>query len=99
MVVVLIRTQLRPDADIARYEQLGARMGELVQTMPGFISAKDFVSEDGERVSMVCFESHEALAAWKNQPEHLETQRIGKASIYAAYTIEVCEVVRTVRFP
>ena len=34
MVIVVSRTQLRADADVAHYEQVGARMDELVRAMP-----------------------------------------------------------------
>jgi antibiotic biosynthesis monooxygenase (ABM) superfamily enzyme len=46
MVIVLIRTQLRPDADVAAHDQLDARMFELVQTIPGFVSARSYSSDD-----------------------------------------------------
>jgi heme-degrading monooxygenase HmoA len=98
MVIVLIRTQVREDADRAEYERLGVRMDELVRTVSGFVSAKDYAAEDGESVSMVIFESHDALAAWRNLPEHVEAQRAGKERIYAAYDIRVCEVVRAYDF-
>ena len=34
MVIVVSRTQLRADADVAHYEQVVARMDELVRAMP-----------------------------------------------------------------
>ena len=99
MVIVLIRTELRADVDLAEYERLGNRMDELVRAIPGFISVKDFTAEDGERVSMVCFATHEALAQWRDLPEHVEAQRAGKERIYARYDVRVCEVVRSYAFP
>jgi heme-degrading monooxygenase HmoA len=98
MVIVLIRTQVRGDADRAEYERLGARMDELVRQIPGFVSAKDYAADDGERISMVSFSSHEALARWRNHPEHLEAQQAGKGRIYASYDVRVCEVVRSYDF-
>jgi heme-degrading monooxygenase HmoA len=99
MVVVLIRTQLRADVDRALYEETGARMDTLVRAMPGFVSARDYVAEDGDQVSMVCFESHEALRAWRELPAHVEAQQLGKTKIYASYSIQVCEVTRSYAFP
>jgi heme-degrading monooxygenase HmoA len=98
MVIAVIRTQLRADADVARYEQLGGRMDELIRAMPGFVSAKDFVADDGDRVTMVTFESAEQLLAWRNLPEHVEAQRLGRGEFYASYAVQVCEVVRAYDF-
>jgi heme-degrading monooxygenase HmoA len=98
MVIVLIRTQLRPDCDRTAYEALNAEMFELVQTMPGFLGVNGYASADGDEVGMVRFESLEALRAWREHPAHLATQQRGKSEFYASYRIEVCEVVRAYDF-
>ena len=98
MVIVLIRTQLRPDADVAAYEQLDARMFELVQTIPGFVSARSYGSDDGDRISLIRFASAEALRAWRDHPEHREAQRRGRDEFFASYDVEVCEVTRGYEF-
>jgi heme-degrading monooxygenase HmoA len=99
MVIVVIRTQLRDDADRAAYGEAGARMDALVRTLPGFVSATDYASADGDHISLVTFHSAEALLAWRNHPEHVEVQRLGKEQFYASYTVQVCEVVRSYGFP
>lgn len=98
MVIVLISTTLRADADRAAYDALGAQMSQLVETIPGFLGAKDYVAEDGDAISMVTFESHDALRAWREHPDHVVAQRRGKDEIYASYRVEVCEVVRAYDF-
>jgi heme-degrading monooxygenase HmoA len=98
MVIVVIRTRLRADADVAHYEQIGTRMDALVRAIPGFVSAKDFAAPDGDAISLVTFESAAALAAWRNLPEHLEAQRLGRERFYASYAVQVCEVVRAYDF-
>jgi len=50
MVIVLIRTKLRADADHAAYEALNAQMYELVQAMPGFLGVNGYASPDGDEV-------------------------------------------------
>ncbi len=94
MVIVLVRTKLRADADVAAYEALGARMFEIVSAMPGFLGAQDYASPDGDKVSVIRFASQEALRAWREEPSHVLAQARGKAEFYASYEIEVCEVVR-----
>jgi heme-degrading monooxygenase HmoA len=98
MVIVLIRTILREGADVAAYGQLAARMDELVRTIPGFVSATDYRSGDGDEISLVRFQSADALRAWRELPEHVEAQRRGKQEFYAAYDVEVCELARAYSF-
>ena len=98
MVIVLIRTKLRPDADRTAYEALNAQLYELVQSMPGFRAADGYASADGDEIGVIRFESLEALRAWREHPEHLIAQARGKSTFYASYKIEVCEVVRAYDF-
>ncbi|OGA00878.1 MAG: hypothetical protein A3H35_18540 [Betaproteobacteria bacterium RIFCSPLOWO2_02_FULL_62_17] len=62
--------------------------------MPGFVSYKDFSSTDGERVSIVEFESEEALKAWREHPQHVMAQQLGRDKFFAEYHIQVCTPVR-----
>ncbi len=97
MVVVVFRITHRPDLPVAEYEQVAARMVELVTAMPGFVDM-DYAEVEGGELVIARFESHEALAAWRELPEHKETQRQGRERFFAAYRIEVCETVRSYEF-
>jgi len=99
MVIVLIRTRMRADCDRSAYDALNASMFELVQRMPGFISASGYATGDGDELGVIRFTTLEALRAWREHPEHVVTQQRGRAEFYSAYTIEVCEVVRAYSFP
>jgi heme-degrading monooxygenase HmoA len=55
-------------------------MRKLAEAMPGFISYKVYTSEDGERCSIIEFESHEQLLAWRHLPEHRKAQQARDAS-------------------
>ena len=99
MVIVLLRITMRADADLAAYEALGGRMDELVRAMPGFVSVNYYTAADGDAFSLVTFESAEALAVWRDLPEHVEAQRQGRQRFYSSYSIQVCEVVRAYQFP
>ena len=101
MVVVVFRSRMREGIPEARLTELGAmaqRMFELASGMPGFISYKDFVAEDGENVSVVEFESPETLAAWRDHPEHKAVQARGRADFFAEYHIQVCAPIRDYAF-
>ena len=97
MVVTVFRSRLL-DENAAEFLELADRMLELAQSMPGFISYKVYKSEDGERCSIIEFESAEHLRAWREQPEHREAMQIGRERFYAEYTLQVAEPGRESRF-
>jgi heme-degrading monooxygenase HmoA len=73
-------------------------MSELVELMPGFISAKTYEAADGERVTIVVFEDQASHAAWREHPEHRQAQRIGIDRLYAEYSITVGPATYVHRF-
>lgn len=102
MVVTVFRARVRKDLDPALFPEIakrGARMYELASAMPGFISYKDFAAADGENVSVIEFDTHEHVLAWRNQPEHREVQQWGRDVVFSSFQIQVCDVVRTTSFP
>jgi heme-degrading monooxygenase HmoA len=44
------------------------------------------------------FENEAALRAWRMHPEHRAAQQKGRDSFYEEYKVQVCEVLREVRF-
>ena len=97
MVVTIFRSRLRQDAG-DDYGLTAARMVELATAMPGFVSHKRFTADDGERLTMVEFDSHETLRAWRMHPEHRDAQHKGRANYYDEYILQTCEVVRESRW-
>jgi heme-degrading monooxygenase HmoA len=98
MVIAIFRSRTRPEAD-EEAAPLRARMQELAQSMPGYISNKSFVAADGERVSIHYWQTEEQLRAFRDHPEHKKIQRFGREKRYAEYSIYVCEILRGSRFP
>jgi heme-degrading monooxygenase HmoA len=49
---------------------MAAKMSKLAQSMPGYVSHKGLTAEDGERVTIVEFESKETHRAWAENPAH-----------------------------
>jgi heme-degrading monooxygenase HmoA len=74
-------------------------MYELATQMPGFISYKDYVAEDGENLSLVHFDTLEHLEAWRTHPEHRQAQERGRAEFYSEYCVQVCQLLRESKFP
>ena len=97
MVVTIFRSRLRPDNQ-SQFQDLAREMLELAESMPGFVSYKVYVSEDGERCSIVEFESAEQLQAWRAHPRHREAQEIGRERYYERYSLIVAEPIRESSF-
>jgi len=98
MILTVFRSRVRPEAK-DEYARWAARMSEIARTMPGYVSHKGFVADDGERVTIVEFESEEAQRAWAVHPEHVEAKKKGRASFYLEYRVQVCRVERDLIFP
>jgi heme-degrading monooxygenase HmoA len=62
MIVTVFRSRLQPGLR-DEYVALANRMKELAQTIPGYISHKDFYANDGERVAIVEFAHAEGQRA------------------------------------
>lgn len=93
----MFRSRLRPEheADFNRHaEQVHAR----AIAMPGFQSTKDFAADDGERLTIVEWDSPERLTAWRDDPAHREAQQLGRDRYYASYSIQICSELRTSTF-
>ncbi len=97
MKVVVFRNRLREGVE-AEYGARAQQIYELALGMPGLVSSKDFVAEDGERLTLVEFRSTEELGAWRAHAEHEAAQREGRARFYEEYSIQVCDLVREARF-
>lgn len=93
MIVTVFRSRLKPEAQ-PDYTDWAKRMSEIAKSMPGYVSHKVFVAEDGERVTIVEFESMDALQAWREHPEHVAAKKKGRRDFYLEYRVQVCEVRR-----
>jgi len=94
-VLSIFRFRMR-DLSPGQSEEYGStaeRLLKIASAMPGFISFRHYVSEDGEMLVMVEFASAEALAAWRDQPEHRRAQQRGREEFYAEYQVVNCAVI------
>jgi len=97
MIVTVFRSRLKSGIR-DEYVALAQRMNELAQTMPGYISHKGFLADDGERVTIVEFAHEEGMRAWRTNPEHLAAQKLARQKFYSEYHIQVCTVERESKF-
>lgn len=97
MVLAVFRSRLREE-NAEEFQRLAEEMVGIARAMPGFLSYKVFVAEDGERASLIEFDTPEHLLAWRQHPRHVEAQGIGRERFYHEYTLHVGEPLRESRF-
>ncbi|AMJ61035.1 antibiotic biosynthesis monooxygenase family protein [Bosea sp. PAMC 26642] len=93
MIVTIFRSRLNPGVQ-DEYGPVAKSMSELARGISGYVSHKGFVAEDGERVTIVEFDSEEALRAWRVHPEHAKAKRRGIESFFSDYRFQICSVIR-----
>lgn len=97
MIVVVFRSRLREGIEKA-YKDEAQAVSAIAREMPGYISHKSFLAEDGERVTVVEYESEDALKAWARHPRHVAVKRTGRREFYADYKVQICTLVRESSF-
>ena len=96
MVLVTFKVRVREDVDHDAFGQVSARMMELVTQVPGFHWIEWYGSADdpGTQLALALFESHEAVKAWREHPEHREAQNRGKGEFFERYRIQIADLTR-----
>jgi heme-degrading monooxygenase HmoA len=98
MALVVFRSRLRPE-NAEEFQKRADQLLELARSMPGFVSYKRYLHEDGERCSIIEFETAAQLLAWREHPVHREAQRMGRERYYQEYSLHVFdETIRESRF-
>lgn len=97
MMVTVFRSRLKPE-NADEYYRWAQRMSAIAKTMPGYISHKVFVAEDGERVTIVEFADEASQRGWATQVDHVDAKKKGRADFYQEYKLQVCNVVRESNF-
>jgi heme-degrading monooxygenase HmoA len=99
MFVVIFRST-RTDENDLLYAEWSQRMSQAVTAIDGYISHVGFRdAQTREGVTIAYFETEEAIRTWREFPEHLAAQVLGRSSFYENYSVEVAEVVRAYRYP
>ena len=98
MIVVVFRAD-RTEACLGdEYMAALRRMEALATAMPGYVSDKAHVAEDGERLTLFEWESAETLRARATRPDHRQTKQLGRERLYEDDHLQVCDILRESRF-
>ncbi len=95
MMVVIVEFELRAGME-SEFETALKHMREQVKTYDGFLGEEPCCSIENEKrfVSLFYWRNRESIKAWREDPEHLKTQKLGREKIFAWYKIRVCELER-----
>ena len=97
MILTVFRSRLNDGHD-AEYEEFVRSTSSLAERSPGFLGHKMFFAPDGERVTLVEFDSMENQRAWSLSAEHKAAAKAGRKNFYETYRIQVREVLRDSTF-
>ena len=92
MIVTVFRSKMNPDVQ-DEYGPMAKRISELARAVLGYVSHKGFVADDGERVTIVEFETEEALQKWRVDPEYRMAKRRGVESFFSEFRFQICNVI------
>lgn len=75
------------------YEQTASRMRQLARERYGCL---DFVSstQGDQEIAISYWQRESDILRWKQDPEHLQAQQLGRTRWYASYRVEVVEIRR-----
>jgi heme-degrading monooxygenase HmoA len=98
MILTVFRSRLN-ELHRENYDEHVRATAALAERAPGFLGHKMFVAEDGERVTLVEFDSMDNQRAWSLSREHKAAAVAGRRGFYSEYKIQVCTVNRESQFP
>lgn len=82
------------EAGQAAYLQTAERMFELAADIPGYLGVHTAHQRDGVGITVSYWENEAAIQTWREEVEHTEARRRGKAEWYQAYSLKVARIER-----
>lgn len=94
MIVTVFRQRIAEDpVQFEEYQRFGKELIEAVKTLPGFVSFKRFMADDGERCIIVEFADEASMREWSIHPLHLKAKAFGR-NFFTEYDIKVCQMLQ-----
>ena len=77
----------------SKYDEMASRMRELAIKQYG---CSDFVSvtQGNLEIAISYWDTLEQIQNWRQDPEHLTAQELGRTTWYKSYKVEILEVIR-----
>ena len=95
MHVVIFEVEPREGRKDA-YFALAAELKAELEKIDGFVSVERFQSltDPGKLLSLSFWRDEDAVARWRNEVHHRESQAAGRSGIFADYRLRIASVVR-----
>ena len=94
MEVVLFKVGRRADINQEEYQRTFEHMLELVSQEPGFLGIEGYAGEGGTELAVARFESRDAIARWRDHPDHVRTRARGREEFFDSLEITIGTVWR-----
>ena len=76
------------------YDITTDRMVALAQRQPGFLGVESVRGDDGIGITVSYWTDRNAIAAWRQNAEHLNAQALGRQEFYDWYRVRIAKMVR-----
>ena len=78
------------------YLAIAASLRSELEKIDGFVSVERFQSltDPGKLLSLSFWRDEDAVASWRNELHHRESQTAGRGGIFADYRLRIASVVR-----
>ncbi len=95
MMIVIVEFELRAGAE-SGFETALQQMQQQVRKYDGFLGEAPCCSLDNEKkfVTLFYWQDRQSIKTWREDPEHVKIQQLGRKKLFAWYKIRVCELER-----
>ena len=80
------------------YEDMAIKVLELAKQQKGFLGFETYHNTKNESLSISWWETLEDMESWKENPLHIEAQKLGGKKWYDYFRIQVCKVISEKEF-
>ncbi len=95
MIAVIVEFALQPDVE-KEFETALAEMQERIKRYDGFLGEEPYrsLNDDGTFVTIFYFRDRESVKAWRDDPDHVRIQQLGRDKLFAWYKVRIAELER-----
>ena len=88
----VIFTSVHSDQTIG-YSEMATEMEKLASTLEGFLGMES-LRNDKKGITVSYWKSEDDILKWKQNVDHINAQKIGKAKWYESYRVRIAKVYR-----
>jgi heme-degrading monooxygenase HmoA len=90
--VIFASEKTESEADQSAYDIMASQMLDLAAQQPGYLGVETIENDLGHGITVSYWESMDAIKAWRDNPDHLAAQKLGKEVWYERYSLRIAKV-------